>query len=261
MEFLLSIITIVFGLVVGSFMNVVIIHLPNYSPLGFRRSQCPHCKNKLSWFENLPVLSFIALHAKCRHCSQKISWQYPLVEIWHGLMAFLILNEWWLLDLEQQVASLATFLIVAIFTAHFIIDWRHHLLLDKLNIALLFPIIALIWISQSWMEALVGASFGLFIPLAITWLFYKLRGVIGLGGGDIKLFGLLGMLFGIKGVVLNIFTSCMLGSVVTIMLIVLKIVKRDQHIAFGPYILITALIQLIYPNYFQLWAAYLIPSY
>lgn len=261
MEILLSLITISFGLVVGSFVNVVIIHLPNNSPIAFRRSSCPHCQTQLSWFENLPVISFIFLRARCKHCSQKISWQYPLVEMWHGLMAFLILNGWWLLSLNQQINSLMTFMIVSIFSAHFVIDWRHHLLLDKLNITLLFPIIVLVWMSQSWMEALIGGAFGLFMPLAITWLFYKLRGVIGLGGGDIKLFALLGMLFGLKGVILNIFTSCMLGSVVTILLIALKIAKRDQHIAFGPYILVTALIQLIYPNHFQQWSAYLIPSY
>lgn len=261
MEFLLTLITIAFGLIVGSFINVVIIHLPNNDSIAFRRSKCPHCNTQLSWFENLPVVSFVFLRAKCRHCSKKISWQYPLIEIWHGLMAFVVLNEWWSLSLNQQITNLMIFIIASIFTAHFVIDWRHHLLLDKLNIVLFFPIIVLVWIKQSWIEALIGGAFGLFMPLAVTWLFYKLRGVIGLGGGDIKLFGLLGILFGLKGVIFNIFTSCMLGSIVTILLIVLKIVKRDQHIAFGPYILITALLQLVYPSHFQEWTAYLIPSY
>jgi len=93
----------------------------------------------------------------------------------------------------------------------------------------------------------------------VTWIFYLVRGKIGLGGGDIKLFGVLGALFGLKGVVLNIFSSCILGSVITICLIILKKTNPDQYIPFGPYILAVALTQLLLPEYFAQWQNFLIP--
>lgn len=261
MENFLTLFTFIFGLLIGSFMNVVILRLPLSKDIVFDRSGCTSCKRQLKWFDNIPVVSYLLLKGKCRYCNNPISLQYPLIEVWHGVLAILLLNNWWNYGLAEGLEKVSYFVIASIFTAHFIIDLRHHLLLDKLNISLLLPILYLVFRGEDWKGALIGGAFGAVFPLAVTWIFYKIKGVIGLGGGDIKLFGLLGLLLGIKGVILNIFTSCLIGSVITIILILLKKVKRDQFIAFGPFILLTAWLQIFHPELFERWRNILIPYY
>tara|TARA_R110002049_G_scaffold227376_4_gene399581 strand:+ start:107 stop:832 length:726 start_codon:yes stop_codon:yes gene_type:complete len=240
-------------------MNVVVLRLPNGKDVVFDRSGCPKCKKLISWYDNIPIFSFLFLRGKCRSCRTSISFQYPLFELWHGLLAFIIFYNWQVMGLTEFYISLCKFFIAAIFSAHILIDLKHQLLLDVLNLALLPFVIVMVWLTGLWQDSLVGAAVGFFFPLLVTWIFYLLRGKIGLGGGDIKLFGVLGALFGIKGVILNIFSSCILGSVVTITMIVFKKTKSDQYIPFGPYILIISLIQMLFPSYFALWQNFLIP--
>tara|TARA_R110000868_G_scaffold55424_8_gene172367 strand:+ start:31201 stop:31983 length:783 start_codon:yes stop_codon:yes gene_type:complete len=249
----------IWGMMIGSFMNVVVLRLPINSDIIFERSGCPKCRGKINWYDNIPILSFIILKGKCRNCEQPISWQYPLFELWHGFLALLIFNNWPSFDGLGWGIGLSHFFMASIFSAHILIDIKHQLLLDKLNLALLPFALVIVWFAGNWFDAAVGAIVGFSFPLLVTWVFYLLRGQIGLGGGDIKLFGILGLLFGIKGVLINLFTSCMLGSVITIVLMASGRVKRDQSIPFGPYILSTALIQLLLPEYFAQWQNFLIP--
>ncbi len=259
MEYILSVFPFLFGIVCGSFINVAILRMPEERDFVWQRSACPKCFTKIRWYDNIPILSFAILRAKCRSCESPISWQYPLIELWHGLLALFIFSNWWQVSTQTHIEMLAVFMICAIFTAHFIIDLRYQLLLDKLNLALLIPVLTLVALRASWPDALIGGTVGLVLPLLVTWLFYMMRGQIGLGGGDIKLFAILGMLFGVKGVMLNLFTSCMLGSLVTLFLMAIGKVKRDQAIPFGPYILLVAAWQLLAPELFEQWEHLLIP--
>ena len=259
MLFLIFFFIFFLGTLIGSFMNVVVLRLPEGKDVVFDRSGCPKCKSQISWYDNIPIFSFIFLLAKCRKCHSSISFQYPLFEFWHGLLALILFYNWESMDQTDVIVSLCKFFIAAIFSAHILIDLKHQLLLDVLNIALIPFVLVLIWLDGQWQDSLIGASVGFFFPLLVTWIFYLLRGKIGLGGGDIKLFGVLGALFGLKGVILNIFSSCILGSILTIALIVFKKTKSDQYIPFGPYILIVALIQMILPDYFAWWQNFLIP--
>lgn len=261
MEFILQIFPFIFGITCGSFVNVAILRMPENRDYVWQRSACPKCNNQIAWYDNIPLLSFLFLRGRCRSCKGKISWQYPLIEFWHGLLALYIFQKWWEVSGLQQIEMLAIFLICAIFTAHFIIDLRYQLLLDKLNLMLLLPVLTLVALKMSWTSALIGGAVGLVLPLFVTWLFYVLRGQIGLGGGDIKLFAVLGMLFGVKGVMLNLFTSCMFGSVGTLALIATGKIKRDQAIPFGPYILLVAAWQLLAPTLFEQWEKFLMPYY
>ncbi len=259
MEYLIYFFIFFLGTLIGSFMNVVVLRLPLEKDVIFDRSGCPKCKKNITWFDNIPIISFIILGAKCRNCKSSISWQYPLFEFWHGLLAFILFYDWLYFDNTDVVLALCKFFIAAIFSCHVLIDLKYQLLLDALNIALI-PFVALIvWLSGNWLDSLIGASFGFFFPLAITALFYFLRGKIGLGGGDIKLFGILGALFGLSGVISNLLSSCILGTVVTVTLILFKKIKADQYIPFGPYILTVALLQLLSPNTYALWQNFLIP--
>ena len=133
---------------------------------------------------------------------------------------------------------------------HFVIDVEHHLLLDRINIFFLIVILPYVLYFYDPYYWITGGLIGFLGPLSITWLFYKFRGVVGLGGGDIKIFGVLGLLLGPLGILNNIFMSCLLGSVIGVVLIALKKLNKDTPFAFGPYIIVTAAIQIYFPEFF-----------
>jgi prepilin signal peptidase PulO-like enzyme (type II secretory pathway) len=247
METFYSIYIFIFGLLIGSFLNVVIIRLPAKMDLVNKRSACPQCSNQLRWFHNIPVLSFLFLRGKCSFCGNRISWRYPLIELFTGLVAF------WLAPTEFDHQSVIQFLfyftIACIFICHFMIDLDHHLLLDSLNLYLLVVFLSYAIFFYSWQYWLSGGVIGFGAPLLVTWLFYKIRGQVGLGGGDIKLFGILGVFLGPIGIMFTIFLSCMIGAVFGLTLIALDKMTKDKPMAFGPSILIVAAFQIFFPEY------------
>lgn len=246
MQTLFALYSFIFGCLVGSFLNVVILRLPQKEDLVLARSGCRSCGTQLRWYHNIPVLSFLALRGKCAFCGQAISWRYPLIEILTGLIAL------WLTPTHFDPYSLAVFtfhfLVACVFIAHFFIDLDHHLLLDSLNLYLLAAVLAYSLFHYHWLHSLAGGAFGFGAPLLVTWLFYKLRGQVGLGGGDIKLFGILGLLFGPMGIVFTIFLSCFVGALVGLTLIALGKSSRDKPMAFGPAIILTASFQIYFPE-------------
>lgn len=239
-----------FGLLIGSFLNVVIHRVPKGQSIVTPRSKCPKCGHQISWYENIPIFSYIFLKGKCSKCGVKIPIKYPLVELVTGLIAFRLFPE--SLDYYLLMEFVFFFSVACILLAHFVIDIEHHLLPDKINIYFLAITIPFVLFTQPLMHWLLGGVIGFFGPLLVTWLFYKLRGQIGLGGGDIKLFGILGLLLGPVGVMHNIFMSCLLGSVIGVSLIVSKKLDKNSPLAFGPYIIIVASIQIYAPSYFDI---------
>lgn len=246
MNTLYSIYAFIFGTMIGSFLNVVILRLPVEKDLVNDRSGCPKCGTQLKWFHNIPILSFLLLRGKCAFCKTPISWRYPLIEILTGLISF------WLFPDQVDVMSLTLYLvyfsIACVFICHFFIDLDHQLLLDSLNIYLLVIIVPFVVFYFSWQYWLIGGVLGFGAPLLVTWLFYKIRGQVGLGGGDIKLFGILGLLLGPVGVCFTIFFSCFVGAVVGIALIAFKKHTKDKPMAFGPAILLVASFQIFFPE-------------
>lgn len=254
METLLSFYFFVFGTLVGSFLNVVILRLPEKKDLVLARSGCRECGSQLRWFHNVPILSFILLRGKCAFCGTRISWRYPLIEVLTGLVAY------WLMPPSFGSYAIGFFLfrfiIACIFICHFFIDLDHHLLLDSLNLYLLAAILAYSLFHFPWLHSLTGGLLGFGAPLLVTWIFYKVRGQVGLGGGDIKLYGILGILFGPMGIVFTIFLSCFVGALVGLSLIALGKSSRDKPMAFGPAILLVAAFQIYFPreaNLLQGW--------
>lgn len=244
-----QILIFIFGSLVGSYLNVVIYRLPRNESTITPRSKCTKCGKLIKWYENIPVLSFLFLRAKCANCSEKISFRYPLVEILVGFIAYFLAPD------EFTVNTLTIFAlkfsIACSFLAHFLIDIEHQILPDKINIYLFLVILPFVFLSYPIEYWLVGGLIGFLGPLGVTVLFYKLRGQVGLGGGDIKLYGLLGLLFGPLGIMNTIFMSCMLGSIVGVTLIASKRITRNDHFAFGPFILIVAAIQFYFPEFFD----------
>ena len=139
MNILYSVYAFIFGCLIGSFLNVVILRLPVKKNLVSARSACPSCGHQLTWFHNIPIFSFLFLRGRCGFCHTRISWRYPCIEILTGLICF------WLFPDSVKVESLGYFLflfsIACIFIAHFFIDLDHKLLLDSLNLYLLVIIL------------------------------------------------------------------------------------------------------------------------
>lgn len=244
---LLSVYFFVFGLLIGSFLNVVILRLPLNKDLIYARSACRSCGAQLKWYHNIPLFSFLVLRGKCAFCGTRISWRYPLIEFFTGLVAFLLMPEY--LDTNTLAHFVFEFTIACIFICHFVIDLEHHLLMDVLNLYLLGVVLLYVFFTYTWQYWVSGGLLGFGAPLAVTWIFYKIRGQVGLGGGDIKLFGILGLLFGPVGIMFNIFMSCFVGALVGGSMIALGKLSKDRPMAFGPAILLVAAFQFFFPNY------------
>ncbi len=246
---LYSFYSFVFGLLIGSFLNVVILRLPAKKDLVKARSACPQCGTQLRWYHNIPLFSFLFLRGKCGFCGVRISWRYPLIELLTGLIAFGLFPESW--DNLSLAIYAFQFILACIFICHFFIDLDHQLLLDSLNLYLLAIVLPYVLFFYHWNYWVLGGAIGFGGTLLVTWLFYKIRGQIGLGGGDIKLYGILGLLLGPTGIVFNIFLSCFVGAVVGLILIALQKTTKNNPLPFGPSILVVASFQIFFPEYAQ----------
>lgn len=236
----------VLGALIGSFLNVLIYRLPRGEDVVFARSACPNCGDKIPFYLNIPLLGYAWLKGRCKACRQKIHWRYPVVEAFTALIFIIALPtrdtaaDWYGYAL---VCAIASALIV-----HFFIDLEHRLLLDKVNLYLLLLILPYGVIFHTPGHWLGGAIVGFGGPFAVSWLFFKIKGKVGLGGGDIKLWGVLGIFLGPAGILENIFLSCFVGSLVGVGLIAFKRYNADEGIPFGPFIIVVALLQILFPE-------------
>jgi len=253
------------GLLIGSFLNVVIYRMPkmmqresdNYvaNELGKElphtdrynlmvpRSCCPHCGHQITALENIPVVSWLALGGKCRKCKAPISPRYPVVELITGLLsAFLV----W--TFGSGVAGLGTLLFVYLLIAMTYIDYDTKLLPDDLTLPLLWAGL-LININGTFVplqDAVIGAAAGYLVLWSVYWLFKLVTGKEGMGYGDFKLLAALGAWMGWTMLPTIILLSSVVGAVVGISLIVFAKRGRDNPIPFGPYLAAAGLIALIW---------------
>lgn len=246
------------GLLVGSFLNVVILRLPRrmewewkrearevlgepelYDPpppgIVVERSHCPHCGHQLAWYENIPVLSWLALRGRCRSCKAPISIQYPLVEL---LTAVLCLVCVWRFGFGWQGfgACLLTCFLIALSG----IDLRTQLLPDSLTLPLMWLglVAALDNLYMPAKPALLGAIAGYVSLWSVWWLFKQVTGKEGMGHGDFKLLAALGAWVGLAGVLPIILLSSLVGAVVGSIWLAVKGRDRATPIPFGPYLAI-----------------------
>ncbi|POB13084.1 A24 family peptidase [Halobacteriovorax sp. DA5] len=250
MILLFKIYAFIFGAMIGSFLNVLILRLPTNEKFFIDRSRCPKCGFQLKWFHNIPILSFIGLRGKCANCKTNISFQYPVIELLTATISlFLFGGE---ISLHGLTSYLFFFTVACCLLVHFVIDVRHQILPDVINVYLGIIFFIHVVFFYHWKHWVLGGLIGFLVPYLITYLFYKIKGVIGLGGGDIKLFGVLGIYLGPLGIIHNMLFSCILGSLLMMPLLLFKVIKRDQAIAFGPFIIIVAVIQIYFPSTFEM---------
>jgi len=226
------------GITFGSFFNVVGLRLPKNEPFSNDRSYCPSCKKQLKWYELIPVLSFFIQKGKCNNCKSKISWMYPAVEL---LTGFLFMYSY--LQIGLEIELITALLLVSMLMIILVSDITFMLIPNKLLLFFLplFILMRILHPLDPWWLAIAGAVLG-FIMLALIIIIS--RG--GMGGGDMKLFTVLGVILGPWKLLLSFFLACLIGAIVGILLILFKVIERRKPVAFGPYIVIAALISYFY---------------
>jgi leader peptidase (prepilin peptidase)/N-methyltransferase len=222
------IVAVVFGLVIGSFLNVVIARVPAHRSLWKPGSACPGCDAAIAWHDNIPVLSFAALRGRCRRCGIKIPWRYPIVE---ATTAALFGLAYWIFGPTPHLAT--ALVLISLLVAITGIDLQHQIIPDVISL----PGIAVGFIANlatghvSWIDAAIGILVG-----GGTFLVIILASGGGMGGGDMKLGAMLGAFLGWKLVLLAIFFAVVLGGVLAVGLIASGLRGRKDPIPFGPFL-------------------------
>jgi len=261
-----NIFVVCLGLVIGSFLNVVIVRLPQGKSVVKPRSQCGGCHTIISWYDNVPVISFLILGGKCRKCKAAISVRYPVIEIVTAFLfygCFLRFGWDWLLVLRDWP-------FVSILVAITFIDLEHRIIPDVLSLgglvlglttAYFVPDLGLF---SSFIGAAVG--FGLFYGLA--WAYYWKTGKHGLGGGDVKLLAMLGAFLGLDGVLWTILASSVTGSFVGLIWGLAQKKKGSSEadggllgvaIPYGPFLVVGALSFYLLRELISQWFPFMTP--
>ena len=196
------------GACLGSFSNVLIYRLPRNLQVARGRSRCPSCEATVAWYDNVPILSWLLLRGKCRICRAPIAVRYPLVELGGALCAVAgILRFGW--TVEGLSASI--FLILLLDIA--VIDWEHMIIPHTLTVGGgLIGLVLALFASPGLLMALVGATLGAGVILGVNVLYKAVRGVVGMGGGDVMLMGMVGVYLGPWGVWGTLFGGAFLGT-------------------------------------------------
>ncbi len=277
---LLPLTYIIFGLIIGSFLNVCIYRLPasreefyEDSPYGKdkdakkidlsiskpRHSICPNCKNRLHWHHNIPAISWIFLKGRCAFCKSSISIRYPMVEIITALTSLYLFSLFGLTPTAVLLFIFCAALIVITF-----IDYDYYIIPNVISLpgtAIAFGIAILNQFTHIFnspiVPGIVPSLWGIAIGAGFLWIvaeFYlRVRKIEGLGMGDVKLLAMTGALLGPEGAFYTIFVGSVLGSVGGISLIILTRRKASQHIPFGPYLVAATLMYIFTGNMIIEW--------
>ena len=241
----------VFGLIIGSFLNSVIYRLHKKKDLIFARSICPHCKHTLSFFDLIPVFSFLFLKGKCRYCKKPISWQYPAVELSCGFLFVLI--TYFLLFSSASIESntfevwfswICYLLIFSVLVVIFVYDLKYLIIPDSiLLLGIFFSIILIGFLSFQGsyliiLDRILGVILisGFFL---LQFLFSKGKWI---GFGDVKLGILLGLILGWEKSLLMLFLSYLIGGIISLGLIGFKKKNLKSEIPFGPFLILSTII-------------------
>ena len=232
------------GAVVGSFLNVVILRLPTEGEsIVFPASHCPGCKTPISWYDNLPIISYLLLRARCRACRKPISLQYPLVELAMALLTLALYTKFGL-----TIEFFFYFLFLAGLLAIIFIDIRHQIIPDVISLPGIIIGFAgsLLHHQVTWQQSALGILSGGGILLAIAGGYYLLTGREGMGGGDIKLLGMIGAFLGWQSLLFVIFSSSLSGSLVGIAAMFKQKKGGQTRIPFGPFLALSAILYLFF---------------
>ncbi|MFB6225931.1 MAG: A24 family peptidase [Candidatus Paceibacteria bacterium] len=233
----------------GSFLNVLVYRSKEEVSLFSPGSFCPNCEESLAWYHNIPILSFLFLGGKCAYCKEEIAWQYFLVELW---LALVFLFIWTVRGFEPEIALVVRdWFVVFVLTFIFVYDLRFQRILDRITIPAIILLFAVNGL-MGWVE-----------PLSMIWGalaaggFFLLQYLISrgrwIGGGDIRLGVLMGVVLGWPKVLLALFLAYVIGAVVSIILIIFKSKQFTSKTPFGVYLSLGTFIVLFFYDQIVSW--------
>jgi leader peptidase (prepilin peptidase)/N-methyltransferase len=239
------------GLIIGSFLNVVIHRLPRGQSVVFGRSKCPTCGKTIAWYDNIPVLSFLLLHTRCRSCDAPISVRYPAVEVVTGLGAGAAV---WFLGVSLE--TLWVFVFFSTLLVITLIDWSHRIIPDVLSLGgVAFGWIgAAVCLDITVVDSLLGAVVGGGVLFVVALGYRLVRKVDGMGGGDIKLMAMIGAFLGWQMVFPVLVLASMAGALYGIYLLRRGATVRTA-VAFGSFLAPSAAVVYVFGA--ELWHVYL----
>lgn len=245
----------VLGLIIGSFLNVVIYRLPimlehqaneyleRKSPIKYKifnlfvpKSHCPKCTATISWWQNIPLISYVLLNGKCNYCHNIIHWRYPIVELLSCLTA-IVTAQYFGIDIKTIFLLILTWsLIVAVF-----IDIDQQILPDNITLPLIWLglLINTKYIFTTPENAIIGAASGYIFLWLVAYIFKLVRKIDGMGHGDFKLLAIFGAWLGWQILPLILFVASFIGVIISMILVLSKRHKFNQPIPFGPYLATT----------------------
>lgn len=239
---LLYSIIFLYGIVIGSFLNVCILRIPAGESL-IPGSHCVSCGHRLRWYDLFPLFSYILLKGGCRYCGARISVQYPLVEGLNGLLYVIVFME-----NGVNLTSILYCLMTSALLVISVVDWRTYEIPLPCSLFVLgLGIAACVLDLPRIKEHLIG----LVAVSAVLYLLYILSGGRAIGGGDVKLMGAAGLLLGVKLIVLAFFLGCILGSVIHVLR--MKLSGSGHMLAMGPYLSAGILISALWGNQLISW--------
>ena len=232
-----------YGLLIGSFLNVCIFRIPKGEGIALQRSHCMNCGYELKWYDLIPVFSYIGLRGRCRKCKEHISLQYPLVEALNAVLYVLIF-----LANGFTASSVVYSFFVSVLIVLSVIDFRTYEIPQSIIICI--GVLGVLWILlhyQNWLTYVIGFAAG-YVPLYLLWHISNGRYI---GGGDVQLMGVAGLLIGYKFVILAFFTACIVGSVIHLLRMWLS--GEDHVLAMGPYLSVGIVLVIFFGQWFFNW--------
>ena len=246
---LVGIAVALFGLVVGSFLNVCIHRLPKRESIVWPGSRCTQCDRPLAWFENLPLVSYAALRGRCRTCGTRISLRYPIVE---AITMGVFLLHWYIWGLQPIL--LPRLLFACALIVLFAIDLEHQILPNVITVP---GIIVGLLSSLFWPPGILASLAGVAVGGGILWLiaevWLRLRGVEAMGFGDVKMLAMIGAFLGIKMVLLTFVLSSLLGGLIGMIVIASRRGSLATAVPFGTMLAVAAFIASVAGDQIVAW--------
>ncbi len=229
------------GLIVGSFLNVCIYRLPRHESVNWPGSHCTACNRSLAWYENVPVVSWVVLRGRCRTCNDPISVIYPIVEVITGVVFLAAYELYALTPLTVVRIAFACAMIVL-----FAIDLRHRILPNVITIpGIVAGFIASVWLPPGWQSSLIGLLIGGGVLFAIGEVYYRTRGVEGMGMGDVKMLAMIGAFLGWPLMLLTLILASFSGAVLGAAMIVSGRGGTKAALPFGTFLAVGALLSAV----------------
>jgi leader peptidase (prepilin peptidase)/N-methyltransferase len=237
------------GLMVGSFLNVCIYRLPRHESIVFPASHCTACGKGIQWYHNIPVVSWLLLRGRCASCGDRISPLYPVVEALTGAV-FAVHYLWFGLDLLLVPRLLfACALIVLAF-----IDLRHRILPNPITLGgTVVGFLFSLFLPPGWLASLIGILIGGGVLFIVGELYLRLRGIEGMGLGDVKMLGMIGAFLGWKAVLVTLVLSSMTGALVGVILLLTHKGDMKYQLPFGTFLAAAALVASLFGDTLVNW--------